>query len=206
MGNGGIYSRQIIQCDYLVGILTPVGVVQKRVVHIGSHLNAEIGVAAVEHVAADVDIGGQEHVVVVAAVGDEVVHVEFCQVLTVLEGTVVYYHFGPGICICTTRCAILEHNLLDVLVAAKGSAVNGNGLVVIGCSYVVVEAHLAIFLVEFFIVYTYDLHIPGLCAITCRGEQFINVEVTVISSPWLNQQLHLVQQPSDAASAPYSAA
>ena len=99
MGNGVIYSRQIIQCDYLFGILTPVGVVQKRVVHIGSHLNAEIGVATIKHILTDEHIRGLKHLVIVVSFRNQVEHVECLQVLTILERTVVDDHVQHGVCI-----------------------------------------------------------------------------------------------------------
>ena len=99
MGNGIIYSRQIIQCNNLVGILTPVGVVQKRVIHIGSHLNAEIRVATIKHILTDVHIRRLKHLVIVASVRNQVEHVECLQVLTIHECTVVDDHVQHGVCI-----------------------------------------------------------------------------------------------------------
>ena len=128
----------------------------------------------VEHVLADIYVARIEHFVMVGAFSYKVVHVELLQVLAILEGAVVYHHLERCVCIFRGRCTVFEHYFIDVLVAAQGGAVYGNGLVVVGGSYVVVEAHLAIFLVEFFVVYAYYLHIPGLCAVACGSEQFID--------------------------------
>ena len=127
----------------------------------------------------------------VAAVGDEVVHVELCQVLAVLEGAVVYYHFRPGICISAARCAILEHYLLDVLVTAQGGAVYGDGLVVVRGTDIVVDAHLAIQFIDILIVYTNNLHIPGLLAVACRAEQAVDIKILDFIFPGLEQRFHL---------------
>ena len=146
----------------------------------------------VKHILTDVDVAGVEHLIVIAALRDIVVHVELPQVLTVLECSIMDYHLESCVGIFRCRCAVLEHHLLDVLIAAQCGTVNGNGLVVVGSTYVVVDAHLALSAVELVIVYASDLHIPGLGTIRCRGEQLVDVKVAVLGSPRLYQQLHLV--------------
>ena len=109
----------------------------------------------------------------------KVVHIEFLQIIAILEGTIMYNHLQHCVGVLHARYCILEHYLLDVFVATQGGAVYGNGLVVVGSTYVVVEAHLAIFLVQFFVVDAYDLHIPGLTAVACGSEQLIEAEIAV---------------------------
>ena len=123
---------------------------------------------AVEHILAYEDICRIEHFVMVVSGRYIVIHIKLLQVLTVLEGTIVYDHLECSVCIFTARCAILEHHLFNMLVATQGSSVNGDGLVVVGSTYIVVDTHFAIFLSKFFVVYSNHLHIPGLIAIGCR--------------------------------------
>ena len=148
--------------------------------------------ATVEHVLAYIYVRREQNVVMIAAICNEVIHVEFLQVLAVLEGSVVYNHCGPGTGVCSVRSTVFEHNLFDVLVATQGIAVYGDGLVVVCATYIVIDTHLATQFINFLIVHSHYLHIPGLAAVFCRGEQAVNIKVFNLIDPWLDNLLHLI--------------
>ena len=76
-----------------------------------------------------------------------------------------------------------------MLVATKGHTVDGNGLVVVGRTNVVIDAHFAIELIEGVVIHTHNLHVPSFF-IWCGRKKVVNIKVPELRDPGFNQLLH----------------
>ena len=138
------------------------------------------------------DILRTEHLPAVVAVLHLVEQAYLLQVLAVLEGTVLNHHLQVAVGVVRAAVGLPELHGLQLVAVCKGSAADGDGLVVVVRARVVVDAHHAVVLLHVVGIGTRHSGVPQVGIVrraALVAEQRGGIELLVVGIPQA-QRLH----------------